>query len=151
MIFNPKPRFYLFYYINMNLNFSISELIRSQNAINAGIDNTPSIKETDNLLNLIFYILQPLRDKFGAIKVTSGFRNQKVNFLAGGAINSNHLYGCAADIIPQNATFKQLYDYVVQNLDYDECFIEKSSSAKWLHVAYRKGNNRKKHNPNYIV
>ena len=135
-----------------NLNFSISELIHSDNAIKAGIDNTPPIKEIDNLLNLIFYILQPLRDKFGAIKVTSGFRNQQVNFFAGGAINSNHLKGCAADIIPQKATFRQLYDYVTNNLDYDECFIETNKKGvKWLHVAYCKGANRKKHNPNYLA
>lgn len=135
----------------MQLNFSISELIYSQNAKNAGIDNTPSIKEIDNLLNLIFYILQPVRDKFGTIKVTSGYRNQKVNFLANGSITSNHLKGCAADIIPQKASFKQVYDFITQNLDYDECYIEQSKGKKWLHVAFRKNDNRKKHNPNYLV
>lgn len=135
-----------------NLNFSISELIKSENAIKAGIDNTPSIKEIDNLLNLIFYILQPCRDKFGALKVTSGYRNSKVNFLANGAINSNHLTGCAADIIPLNATFRQVYDFIINNLDYDECFIEKNSNGKkWLHIAFVKGRNRKKHNPNFLA
>lgn len=138
--------------INMDLNFTITELVHSDNAKRVGIDNTPSIKEIDNLLYLIFYILQPVRNKFGAIKVTSGYRNNKVNFLAGGAVNSNHLGGFAADIIPLKATFKQLYDFIVQHLDFDECFIEKNSlGAKWLHVAYRHNNNRKKHNPNYLA
>ena len=132
----------------MQLNFSISELIYSQNAKNAGIDNTPSIAEIDNLLNLIFYCLQPIRDKFGPIKVTSGYRSPKVNFLAGGKADSNHLKGCAADIIPLKATFRQVYDYIVQNLDYDECLIETNNrGSKWLHISFRKGNNRKKHNP----
>ena len=135
-----------------NLNFSISELCYSDNAKNSGIDNIPSIKETDNLLNLIFYILQPLRDKFGPLKITSGYRNNKVNFLAGGAINSNHLKGCAADVIPLKATFRQVYDYVTNNLDYDECFIETNKKgSKWLHLAFCKGANRKKHNPNYLA
>lgn len=133
------------------LNFSIKELVHSDNAIKSGIDNTPNIEQVDNLLNLIFYCLQPIRDKFGPMKVTSGYRNPKVNFLAGGAANSNHLTGCAADIIPLKATFRQVYDYVVQKLDYDECFIETNNKgAKWLHIAFRKGNNRKKHNPNYL-
>lgn len=136
-----------------NLNFSISELIHSDNAIKAGIDNTPTIKEIDNLLNLIFYCLQPIRNKIGKkIKVTSGFRCEMVNFLAGGKVNSNHRIGCAADIIPEDKNFKAIYDYVVNNLDYDECFIETNSrGAKWLHIAYRKGANRKKCNPNYVA
>jgi len=135
-----------------NLNFSIKELIYSDNAKIHGIDNTPNIEQIDNLLNLIFYILQPARDKFGALKITSGFRTPKVNFLAGGAINSNHLQGCAADVIPLKATFKQVYDFIVNNLDYDECFIEKNTNGtKWLHVAYSRGKNRKKHNPNYLA
>jgi hypothetical protein len=135
----------------MNLNFSISELIFSDTAIKNNINNMPDLKALDNLLNLIFYLLQPVRDKFGAIIVTSGFRSYYVNKLVGGVSNSNHLYGYAADIVPKQSTFKQVYDFIVNNLDYDECFIEQSSGKKWLHVAYRKGNNRKKHNPNYLI
>lgn len=135
------------------LNFSLKELTHSDIAKQNNIDNTPNIEQCDNLLNLIFYILQPVRNKINKkIKVTSGFRCQKVNFFAGGKINSNHLTGCAADIIPEDKNFKAVYDYIVNNLDYDECFIETNSKGvKWLHVAYRKNNNRKKHNPNYLA
>ena len=67
----------------MNLNFSVSELTKSTNAIKAGIDNTPNIEQIDNLLNLIFYCLQPIRDKLKKpMIITSGFRNSQVNFLA---------------------------------------------------------------------
>ena len=135
----------------INLNFSISELCKSDIATKNGILNIPSLECCDHLLELIFYLLQPLRDKFGAIKITSGYRCYTLNKKVGGVYNSNHLYGFAADIVPQNATFKQVYDFIVQLLDYDECFIEKSSTSKWLHIAYRKGRNRKKCNPNYIV
>lgn len=135
----------------MTLNFSISELIYSDTAIKHNINNMPDLKALDNLLNLIFYILQPIRDKFGIITVTSGYRSFMVNKLVNGVANSNHLYGCAADIIPRQATFKQVYDFVVNNLNYDECYIEQSNGKKWLHLAYRKNNNRKKNNPNYII
>ena len=135
------------------LNFSIKELCHSDTATAFKFSNVPeTIAVMDNLLNLIVYVLQPLRDKFGAIKVTSGFRNTRLNRLVGGSATSNHLVGSAADLIPQKATFKQLYDYVTTHLDYDECFIETDKKGnKWLHVAFRKGNNRKKHNPNFLV
>lgn len=136
----------------MNLNFSISELVKSDKAKQKGIKNIPSISQIDNMLNLIFYCLQPIRDKFGAIRITSGYRCEELNKLVKGSATSNHLQGNAADIIPLNATFKQVYDFIVNNLDYDECFIEKNSDGtKWLHVAYSKGKNRKKHNPNYLA
>lgn len=136
----------------MNLNFSISELCKSDKAKQHGIKNTPSISQVDNMLNLIFYCLQPIRDKFGAIKITSGYRCEELNKLVKGSSTSNHLQGNAADIIPLNATFRQVYDFIVNNLDYDECFIEKNSAGiKWLHVAFVKGKNRKKHNPNYLA
>ena len=125
------------------LNFSISELCHSDNAINAGIDNTPSIKETDNLLNLIFYCLQPIRDKLNKpMIITSGFRNPKVNFLAGGAINSNHLTGCAADFHVPGMTIQQVIDFILKlGIEFDELGNEYN---KWVHIAYRKGNNRRK-------
>ena len=136
----------------MDLNFSISELIKSDTAIKNNINNIPDIKSIDNLLNLIFYVLQPVRNKFGAIKITSGFRSVKLNQMLDGAIASNHLFGCAADIIPIDSTFKKVYNYITNYLDYDECFIETNKKGtKWLHVAFRKNNNRKKHNANLIV
>lgn len=134
-----------------NLNFTITELCKSETAEKNGIKNIPDFKALDNLLNLIFYILQPIRDKFGIITVTSGYRSFMVNKLVNGVANSNHLFGCAADIIPRQATFKQVYDFVVNNLNYDECYIEQSNGKKWLHIAYYKDRNRKKHNPNYLV
>lgn len=135
----------------MNLNFTISELCKSETAEKNNLKNIPDMKSLDNLLNLIFYVLQPVRDKFGIVTVTSGYRSFMVNKLVNGVANSNHLFGCAADIIPRQATFKQVYDFVINNLNYDECYIEQSNGKKWLHLAYCKGKNRKKHNPNYLV
>lgn len=135
------------------LNFSFKELCHSDTATALKISNVPeTIAIMDNILNLIIYVLQPLRDKFGTITVTSGYRNTRINRLVGGVGTSNHLHGFAADIIPKHATFKQLYDYITTHLDYDECFIETNKDGKkWLHVAYRKNNNRKKHNPNFLA
>ena len=126
----------------MNLNFSITELIHSDNAIKAGIDNTPTISDIDNLLNLIFFCLQPIRDKLKKpMIITSGFRNSQVNFLAGGKGNSQHLDGKAADFIVKGMTPKQIIDFIVKtNIEYDQLINEYN---KWVHISFNKNHNRK--------
>ena len=129
----------------MNLNFSISELIHSDTAIKAGINNTPSIKEIDNLVNLIFYCLQPIRDKLKKpMVITSGYRCPKLNSHPNinGAVNSNHLYGRAVDFHVPGMTIQETIDFILKlNIEFDELGNEYN---KWVHIAYRKGNNRRK-------
>lgn len=129
----------------MNLNFSISELIHSDNAIKAGIDNTPTIKEIDNLLNLIFYCLQPIRDKLKKpMIITSGYRNMKVNFLAGGAINSGHLKGTCADFIVKGMTVQQLFNFICDlGIDFTQLIEEHKGNTSWIHIEYDKQNLKK--------
>lgn len=125
-----------------NLNFTISELIKSDTAEKNRINNTPDINSLDNLLELIFYVLQPLRDKLKKpIVITSGFRSVKVNELVGGVDNSQHLYGQAADITVNGMSAAQLFDFVKSSdIEYDQCINEYNS---WVHVSYNKGHNRK--------
>lgn len=125
-----------------NLNFSISELIHSDNAIKAGIDNTPTIKEIDNLLNLIFYCLQPIRDKLKKpMIITSGYRNRKVNTLAGGKQNSQHLKGQAADFIVKNMSIQQVINFIIySDIEFDQLINEYN---KWVHISFVKGKNRR--------
>ncbi len=68
--------------------------------------------------------LQELRDKLGAIQVTSGYRNPEHNASVGGATWSRHMYGDGFDLYPsesdleslfaecaaKGASFRQLYD-----------------------------------------
>ena len=128
-----------------NLNFSISELIHSDNAIKAGIDNTPTIKEIDNLLNLIFYCLQPIRDKLKKpMIITSGYRNMKVNFLAGGAINSGHLKGTCADFVVRGMTVQELFNFICNSgINFTQLIEEHKGNTSWIHIEYDKQNLKK--------
>ena len=84
-------------------DFTFDELIRSATAERLGIDNFPDPEEMDNLHMLAEKILQPLRDAWQRpIVVSSGYRSPALNKALGGARNSQHLYGEAADI--QSAT-----------------------------------------------
>lgn len=43
-------------------------------------------------------VLDPLRDRVGPIRVTSGYRTRRLNTAIGGSATSDHMTGCAADI-----------------------------------------------------
>ena len=62
--------------MNLTRNFSLLELTKSDTAIRRGIDNEPNANQIDKLKLLCENILQPVRDHFGRVKVTSGFRSE---------------------------------------------------------------------------
>ena len=84
--------------MKLSKNFSLEELIKSDTANECGIKNSPNSLELKNLTNLTTKILQPIRDAFGKpIIISSGFRCVQLNKKVGGASNSDHLFGAAAD------------------------------------------------------
>ena len=63
------------------------------------MDNTPNEQEKEKLRKLAEDVLQPIRDAWRSpIVVNSGFRSEAVNKAVGGAKNSQHRLGEAADI-----------------------------------------------------
>ena len=70
-------------------------------------------------------ILQPVRDKFGQVKILSGKRSAELNDAVGGASTSHHLYkgpSAAADFTVPGADLETVYEYIRTELMYGECF-----------------------------
>lgn len=124
---------------HLSPHFTLYEFTRSGVAIDNDIDNTPNERQTVALEALCNNILEPLRQQFGPIIVSSGFRSRRVNSLAGGSPASQHMKGEAADIVvgsEDRAT--RLFNFVKSNLDFDQLILEPLSSPtpRWLHVSY---------------
>lgn len=126
----------------MDLKFSISELITSDTAARYNINNMPDINSLDNMLELIYYVLQPLREIIKKpMKITSGFRNSEVNRLVGGAKNSQHTKGQAADFKIDGMTPAQVIEIVKKSgIEFDQVINEYN---QWTHISFNKGKNRK--------
>lgn len=122
------------------LNFSISELVHSDTANKFRINNTPNLIALDNMLELIFYVLQPLRIKLGKpIIITSGYRCPKLNQLVGGVKNSQHLEGKAVDIVVKGMSPNDLIAFILKSgIEFDQLINEKT----WVHISFSKGHNR---------
>lgn len=127
----------------MGKYFTIAELCKSSTADKYGIDNKCKKEHVAALTNLIDKVLDPLREDWGKpITVNSGFRSAELNKKVGGASNSQHMAGEAADITAgNNADNKKLFELAQKlKLPVDQLIDEQN--FKWLHVSYRSGNNR---------
>lgn len=119
--------------------FTIKELCHSLTAIQKGIDNTPNSEIVNNLKQLILYILDPLRERYGKpINVNSGYRCKKLNDAVKGSKTSQHIKGLAADITAgSKKENKILFDLIIEmNLPFDQVIDEKNFS--WVHVSFSK-------------
>lgn len=134
-------------------NFTIEELTKSSTAKKLKIDNTPSLEVKNNLWRLIKDVLQPIRNKWEKpILVTSGYRSKKLNNVLKGAINSDHVYGCAADIktvsdLPEDN--KKLFNLIVQMCKNNEITcrqIINEYNYNWIHISINNKYNKYKEN-----
>lgn len=128
--------------------FKLEEFTKSQTASELGFFNTPLDSDIQNLDLLVSNILDPLRKAWGKpIIVTSGYRVPRLNEAVGGVKNSDHLYGRAADIVPQDPKdFKKFTEFIkdfLKDKEFKQCIIEKSKYSKWIHISYDPLNNRK--------
>lgn len=117
--------------------FTITELCKSNTAVQKGIDNTPNQQIIDNLKQLVLNILDPLRDAYGEpIIVNSGYRSVELNRAINGAKSSQHLKGQAADITGKSKeNNKKLFELIQSlQLPYDQLIDEQNFS--WVHVSF---------------
>ena len=125
------------------INFKLSELIYSETAILNNINNMPDVNSLDNLMDLILYCLQPIRELIKKpIIITSGFRSRKLNKILGGVNNSQHCFGMAADFKINGLKPKQIVEIILKSgIEFDQLINEYD---KWVHISYKKANNRNK-------
>ena len=128
--------------MKLSKNLSLSEVVKSATAIKRGISNQPTKQHLQNLIKLSENVFQPLRDYIDKpIRVSSGYRSKELNKLIGGASRSQHSKGEALDLDNDRETNILMFNYIKDNLDFDQLINEQDYS--WIHVSYREGSNRK--------
>ena len=127
--------------------FTIAELCASDTAKKYNIDNTPDPIIISHLQQLINF-LNPLREAWGsAIKVSSGYRCDKLNRFVGGSKTSSHLIGYGVDLIPANGRMDDFKKFIVDYMKirmFDQCIIEKSGKTEWIHIGLYNNKNQQR-------
>jgi zinc D-Ala-D-Ala carboxypeptidase len=122
--------------VQLSEHFSLEELIASEVAARAGIDNAPSEPILANL-RLLAEGLERVRVALGGkpIHVSSGYRCEALNRAIGGAAGSAHMDGLAADILcPQfGPPLDVCRAIVAAGVETDQIIHE---FGRWCHVAF---------------
>ena len=143
-----------------------AQFVRSRKAQARGIKNEPPAEAVEGLKLLVQHILEPLRQAWGQpIFVTSGYRSPALNRAVGGAHNSQHLLGQAADIVADLSLLNYDLGRLIIQLSYDlgrliiqlslpfdqlifeGCYVEYVAGrpqhrCRWIHVSYGPKNRR---------
>lgn len=140
-------------------NFTLSEMVHSSTAERLGISNNPDamtrvrLTETIRLLECIRAEWEEYCNQHNlgtsAIRITSGYRSPELNKAVGGVKNSAHVEGYAADLQPVNgkqADFEKFFasEFSKKGYGFDQIIIEKSKTARWVHVGYKTADGRQR-------
>lgn len=144
-------------------NFSWEEMQFSQTAQRIKIDNSIPAKYRENMERLCKEVLQPIRDAWGKpIVISSGYRCPKLNKAVGGAANSQHAFGSAADIHTVENTLtenKKLWDVIITlaTAGKIKCrqiiweYGKKGVGMKWIHLSVNDSEHARQENKQIFV
>ena len=127
--------------MKLSEHLDLSEVIRSDSAKRNGISNMPTNEHIANFMLLAEKIFEPIREHFGVpIRISSGYRSKELNAKIGGSATSQHCKGQAIDIDMDGTslTNKQIFDYIKDNLPFDQLIWEfgNEDNPDWVHVSY---------------
>lgn len=127
--------------MKLSKNFSLAELTKSQAALRLGLDNSPTPLVVQSLEQLCINVLQPVRDYFGPVIISSGYRSERLNGAIGGSNTSQHCFGQAADFeCPGNSNY-DVAAWISKNLPFDQLILEfytaGNPSSGWIHVSWK--------------
>lgn len=132
--------------MQLSKNLTLAEMTRSESAKRAGISNAPTKQHIENMKLLATNVFQPVRDHFKRpIHISSGYRSSELNASIKGASNtSQHSLGEAIDIDMDSTeiTNKQVFDYIKDNLNFDQLINEYDYS--WVHVSFNSNGKQRK-------
>jgi zinc D-Ala-D-Ala carboxypeptidase len=132
-------------------HLSLAEITRSETAKRKGVSNMPTTAHIENFKLLAENVFEPIRNYFGKpIHISSGYRSKELNKAVGGSSTSQHSSGEAIDIDMDGSahgiTNKMVFDYIKDNLEFDQLIWEfgTSTNPDWVHVSYESTGRQRK-------
>ena len=129
--------------MQISKHLSLEEATHSETADKMGIvNNNPNLSVIANMKLLAEKAFEPVREHFKTpIYVSSMYRGLNLNQALKSSIASQHCSGQAMDIDNVKPSNKEIFDYIKNNLEFDQLINEFDYS--WIHVSFSNVKNRK--------
>lgn len=129
--------------------FTLHEFIDSDTAQRKGLMKNQLAIPQDAINNakwLCSEILDKVRNQFGAVHISSGYRSAELNEAIGGSTTSQHCKGEAADI--QLPNLELVFRYIKNHLWVDQVILERKGSYEkgwiyWIHVSKKRNSHNR--------
>lgn len=126
--------------MNVSPHFGWDELTRTGQTALLATNRAEAEQYRASLTRLAVELLEPIRAKFGPVKINSAFRGPSVNAAVGGSKTSQHMRGEAADIVAPAVSVEELHRWICaeSGLAFGQCILEKSAPSRpftWVHVS----------------
>ena len=127
--------------VKISNNITFKEAIKSNTALRLNLKNKPNDYELSNMVGVAYNIFEPLRKYVGGpIKITSFYRDVKLNLAIGGSSRSQHCEGRAIDLDDTfgHKTNAEMFYYIKEYLNFDQLIWEfgDNKNPDWIHVSY---------------
>jgi len=114
-------------------HFTRQEFEVSQTAEREELDNTIPTQLLTPMMELCAGLLEPIRNHYGPVIISSGYRSPDLNRAIHGSTTSQHCKGEAADIIIPGKIPLEVCRWIEDaNLPYDQLIYE----GRWTHISY---------------
>ncbi len=132
--------------MNLSANFTLEEFCRSTRAERGGINNVPPPETVPLAREFCENVMQPIRDRWGRTRITSGYRCPILNTLVSGDPFSQHIWTkchVASDFQTLDAALQDVFDWIrlESGLPFDTVIFERgqipdSEIDDCIHISY---------------
>lgn len=105
--------------IHLTEHFKLGEFVVSKDHPELAKLIVPTLEQINSLKVLTAFALQPIREEYGSVTITSGLASKELNIARGGVADSQHLYGEAADFICPGVSMLDVYTFCVHDLKWE--------------------------------
>lgn len=115
-------------------NFWLGEFVVSESRPDLLVGQIPSVKVAQALHLLVVSLMQQIRNRWGEVVITSGWRPKPLNDVFSTRQDSDHLIA-AADFYCPNVKLKKVFRWIVKKSDlpFRQCYLKKSGGI--IHIS----------------
>lgn len=124
--------------MNLSPHFTFDELTRTGQSSLQEANRREAQAVIESLRRVCTDLLEPIRAKFGPVRINSGFRGPAVNTAIGGSKTSQHMKGEAADIVVPSVSLEVAFRWIVleSGIKFGQAILEgRTPTPTWIHIS----------------